>query len=131
MIHDVEGLSPAPSMKISEQRRLLKLRKLLGDSFERIADAPARVRKQRRRDFAFHMSDWEADLYALAKILRSPGRYSKREFDRVLVGFLIHAPAHLTQAARLAEHYNDTFRRRPIISPTGRQLPPWSSVWKR
>lgn len=118
-------------MPRDSSRRQARLAKRLAASFEQIADAPARIRRQRARDFVFHMRDWESDLFALAKLFRAPERYSAEQFRRVLAGFLIHVPAHLVQAARLAEQFNDTFKERPLIGATGRRQAAWSPAPRR
>ena len=112
-------------------RRQARLAKRLAAAFEQLADAPARIRRQRMRDFVFHMRDWESDLFALEKLYRAPERYSAEQFRRVLGGFLIHVPAHLIQAARLAEQFNDTFKKAPIYGAKGERLPPWSPARRR
>jgi hypothetical protein len=98
----------------------------LGESFERIAEGSKRVNKQRRRDFVFHMTDWEEDLFRLAQFYASPARYTARETDRLLSGFLYHAPNHLAQAARLGEFFSDVFADKPIITASGRPLAPYA-----
>ena len=102
------------------------LRQKLRAAFERIADSDVdrRTRRQRREDFAFHMIDWMDDLFQLAKLYRSPHRHSQREFDRILSGFLIHAPAHIIQAARLGAWFSDVFGPEPIFIGSGKSLPP-------
>ncbi len=98
----------------------------LGESFERIADGSKRVRRLRRRDFVFHMTDWEEDLFRLAEFYASPGKFTPRETDRLLRWFLCHAPNHIAQAARLGEFFTDVFSDKPIMTASGRLLPPYA-----
>ena len=58
-----------------------------------------------RRDFVFHMSDWEKDLRALAELYEHPEGFSKSEAEEVVAGFLYHATAHVMEAARLMLDY--------------------------
>ena len=124
----IETMSMRRKMSKKKHRRSdarrATLKQKLGESFERIADTDRRVRKQRRKDFVFHMVDWEDDLFRLAEFFRTPGRYGPRETDRILRRFLHHAPEHIVQAARLGEFFVDIFGRAPVISSTGKKLPP-------
>jgi len=67
-------------------------------------DDPA-VNKDCRRDFVFHMSDWEEDVRALAKLYERPEEFSKSEAEQIVAGFLYHATAHVMEAARLLLDY--------------------------
>jgi hypothetical protein len=65
-----------------------------------------------RRDIAFHMTDWLADLEQLIAIYESPERATDEQVHEALSAFLIHAPAHLAAAAKLftGDAVTDVFR---------------------
>lgn len=66
--------------------------------------------KTARLDFVFHMTDWLEDLYALTAAFKRPDRRSQKQFDDVVIGFVIHVIAHLRAAGRLVFDYDpDTF----------------------
>ena len=58
-----------------------------------------------RRDFVFHMSDWEEDLRALAELYEHPEEFSKSDAASIVARFLYHATAHIMEAARLLLDY--------------------------
>jgi hypothetical protein len=73
------------------------------NTFQKLDDPAAN--KVCRRDFVFHMTDWEDDLHALAELYEHPERFSGPEAKRIVAGFLYHATAHVTEAARLLLDY--------------------------
>jgi hypothetical protein len=73
------------------------------NSFQKLDDPDAN--KASRRDFVFHMTDWEDNLRALAELYERPERFSGAEAKRIVAGFLYHATAHVTEAARLLLDY--------------------------
>lgn len=121
----------AARRKRSSKRSEEALAKKLRTAFERIADCPPRIRRQRSRDFAFHMTDWAEDLFRLAAFYSSPDDYEPREVRSILRQFLHHAPDHLVQAARLGEFFTDVFADKPIIPATGPELPPYKPAGPR
>jgi hypothetical protein len=60
------------------------------------------VPKRRADEVAFHLTDWEYDLYDFGKLIYHPHRYTDREARQILLGLLAHAPNHLAAAAKLA-----------------------------
>ena len=58
-----------------------------------------------QRDFVFHMRDWEGDLRELAALYEHPERFSRNECEAIVSGFLMHATAHVMEAARLMLDY--------------------------
>jgi hypothetical protein len=54
-----------------------------------------------RDTFVFHMTDWESDLEALARVASDPGGAPKDESYDAVFGFLYHVLNHLRAAARL------------------------------
>lgn len=64
---------------------------------------------QKTREFIFHMRDWEADLLRLAEMYRDPSRHSEQECKAAVDGLLLHACAHIVQAARLYGGIVDPF----------------------
>ena len=66
--------------------------------------------RDRAREVAFHLSDWIADAAFLVALHLYPERFSKKEIDDGILAFLIHAPAHVMAAARIAKApLTDTF----------------------
>jgi hypothetical protein len=53
---------------------------------------------------AFHMVDWEIDAAFLVAFLLFPERFTKEELQAATEMFLIHVPAHVMAAGRLAGH---------------------------
>ena len=52
-------------------------------------------------DFVFHMTDWKNDLIRLCKVYTEPEKCSYIECKQALDGMLLHACAHIVQAAIL------------------------------
>lgn len=57
--------------------------------------------ERRRFDFAFHMTDWLADLKGYSKIVESPASQDTDDATQFLIGFLSHVVPHLNAAGRL------------------------------
>ena len=55
-------------------------------------------------EIAFHMVDWETDAAFLVAFLLFPERFTREELQAATEMFLIHVPAHVMAAARLAGH---------------------------
>lgn len=53
-------------------------------------------------DLWFHLADWAWDLEFLVALYHSPEAFTPKEVRDGLEAFLIHAPAHIVQAAKLA-----------------------------
>jgi hypothetical protein len=51
---------------------------------------------------AFHLVDWETDAAFLVAFLMFPERFTDEELQAAVDMFLIHVPAHVAAAARLA-----------------------------
>jgi hypothetical protein len=77
------------------------------DNYQKLDNAAAN--KMCRRDFVFHMSDWEEDLRALAELYEHSEKFSKSDAEQVVAGFLYHATAHIMEAARLLLDYEPGF----------------------
>jgi len=86
--------------KGAELRRLLSS---IYGHYQKLDDTAAD--KVCRRDFVFHMSDWEEDLHALAKLYEHPEKFSKSDAKSIVARFLYHATAHVMEAARLLLDY--------------------------
>jgi hypothetical protein len=54
-----------------------------------------------KRDFIFHMTDWQDDLERLQQLIERPKSFSKDEASRIVAGFLYHATSHIKAAASL------------------------------
>lgn len=53
-------------------------------------------------DIAFHMTDWEEDLFAFVHLYESAERLSNDEIRKVIIKFLAHVPNHVAAAKKLA-----------------------------
>jgi hypothetical protein len=86
--------------------RTAELHRLLAsiyNTFQKLDDPAAN--KAGRRDFVFHMTDWEDNLRALAELYDRPEQFSRADAKRIVAGFLYHATAHVMEAARLLLDY--------------------------
>ena len=55
-------------------------------------------------DIGINVSDWQADAAFLVALHLFPERFTPQEIDDGVRSLLIHAPAHVIAAARLAGH---------------------------
>ncbi|WP_372982666.1 hypothetical protein [Marinobacter sediminum] len=67
--------------------------------------------EKKARDIAFHMTDWLMDFVDLKEFFEAPDKLSTEEVSRLLINFLVHVPAHVAAAAKLAtdEPVTDVF----------------------
>jgi hypothetical protein len=56
----------------------------------------------------FHLVDWQADAAFLVALSLYPERFTDDEIRDGVEAFLIHAPSHVAEAARLAGVQDDT-----------------------
>ena len=91
---------PRPIRNTSGSSR--QLRKLLAALYNRYQklDDPKR-NAACRRDFVFHMTDWNNDLERLAALYKHPDKFDKDSAGDIVAGFLYHALWHVRAAARL------------------------------
>jgi hypothetical protein len=61
--------------------------------------------KQCRRDFIFHMTDWNRELAKLSALYERPDGFTQAEAEVIVSDFLMHATAHVMEAARLLLDY--------------------------
>jgi hypothetical protein len=83
-----------------------KLLKLLADIFDDMRKDDRKelgraVYEQQRHDFAFHMTDWLADLEGLHKLFDQQDIVDRETARTFLIGFLYHVVPHLNAAGRL------------------------------
>ena len=57
---------------------------------------------ERASEIAFHMADWNADAAFILAVHLFPERFTEEEIEDGVRLFLIHAPNHIAEAARLA-----------------------------
>ena len=57
----------------------------------------------------FHLVDWQADAAFIVALSLYPERFTDEEIRDGVESFLIHAPSHVVEAARLAGVASDTF----------------------
>jgi len=53
---------------------------------------------------AFHLTDWNSDAAFIVALHLYPERFTPEEIEAAVDMFLIHVPAHVMAAARLAGH---------------------------
>ncbi|MBB3195883.1 hypothetical protein [Roseateles terrae] len=53
-------------------------------------------------EVAFHLIDWETDAAFLVAFMMFPERFTSAELQAAVEMFLVHVPAHVQAAARLA-----------------------------
>lgn len=58
-------------------------------------------------EIGFHLVDWNAEAAFLVALHLFPERFTKEEIRDGIRALLIHAPAHIRAAARLAGHPSD------------------------
>ena len=56
----------------------------------------------RQDGIGFHLVDWQAEAAFLVALSLYPERFSDEEIREGVEAFLIHAPSHVAEAARLA-----------------------------
>jgi len=62
-------------------------------------------------DIGTHVADWQGDAAFLVALHLFPERFTDEEIDEAVRSLLIHVPAHVIAAARLAGHSTeDIFR---------------------
>ena len=62
-------------------------------------------------EIGFHLGDWNGDAGFLVALHLFPERFTPEEIDEGVRSFLLHVPAHVIAAARLAGHpTGDIFR---------------------
>jgi len=55
----------------------------------------------RRKEIAFHLTDWLADLESYADFLENPRGYTHEQTRKIVIAFLVHAPDHLKRASEI------------------------------
>lgn len=69
---------------------------------------------QAAADIGFHVCDWQSDAAFLVALHLFPERFTPEEIDEGVQSLLLHVPAHVIAAARLAGHpAKDIFRDEP------------------
>lgn len=60
---------------------------------------------------AFHLTDWNSDAAFIVALHLFPERFTPEEIEAAVDMFLLHVPAHVIAAARLAGHPTEDFFR--------------------
>ncbi len=60
--------------------------------------------KEKAGEIAFHLSDWNSDAAFIAALHLFPERFTKEEIEEGVLDFIIHAPNHISEAAKLLGH---------------------------
>jgi hypothetical protein len=81
------------------------------------------------RNIGFNVADWQADAAFLVALHLFTERFTDEEIDRGVLSLLIHVPAHVIAAARLAGHSTeDIFKELEERAEPGAPNPPSSST---
>ena len=89
---------------------------LRGDVPSRVMDQIAQAissehQPEVAREIGFHLGDWQSDAAFLVALHLFPERFTPEEIDDGVRSLLLHVPAHVIEAARLAGHpTEDIFR---------------------
>ena len=59
---------------------------------------------EKATDIAFHLSDWNSDAAFIVALHLFPERFTKEEIESGVEKFIIHAPNHVAEAAKLLGH---------------------------
>src|SRR4051812_29921473 len=94
-----KATAPRSAAKPAAQRHLARLLASVYDQYQHLDDRS--LNQRCRRNFVFHMTDWEGDLAKLAELYRHPERFGKDEAADRVAGFLYHVIPHLRAAGRL------------------------------
>jgi len=73
-----------------------KIEKALFSAFEEME-----MDQDKIQDAIFHMTDWLSDLDSFRKFYESPESLSPEELSDLVMGFLVHVPAHVAAASKL------------------------------
>jgi hypothetical protein len=57
--------------------------------------------ESRRKEIAFHLTDWLGDLEAWKSYCDSPEQFDSESAEKLIMGFLIHVPNHVAAASKL------------------------------
>lgn len=57
------------------------------------------------QELAFHMTDWAWDLEFLVAFFCKPEQFDDAEVEHGLTSFLLHAPAHINRASKIAGNH--------------------------
>ena len=83
---------------------------LRGDVPSRVMDQIARATNYEAEvagEIGFHLGDWQSDAAFLVAIHLFPERFTPEEIDEGVRSLLLHVPAHVIAAARLAGYSTD------------------------
>ncbi len=97
-----------------EKSERLAATRYLADVNSRITAALAAEKEEEAEilhydQIGFHLIDWQADAAFIVALSLYPERFTDEEIRDGVLAFLLHAPSHVVEAARLAGHPCDTF----------------------
>lgn len=95
-----------------EKCERLDAARYLADVNSRITAALASEKEEdilHHDQIGFHLVDWQADAAFIVALSLYPERFTDEEIREGVEAFLIHAPSHVVEAARLAGIASDTF----------------------
>jgi hypothetical protein len=75
--------------------------KKIKERIEMLLKSDKSYSKDQRKDIVFHMTDWLSDFRALASFFENPEGLSSEAFEKILIGFLLHAPDHIAAARKI------------------------------
>ncbi len=97
---------------VGEKCDRLDASRYLADVNSRITAALAGEKEEeilRDDQIGFHLVDWQADAAFIVALSLYPERFTDEEIRDGVQAFLIHAPSHVVEAARLSGIACDTF----------------------
>ena len=96
-----------------EKAARLEATHFLADVNSRITAALSSGKKEeaeilRIDQIGFHLVDWQAEAAFIVALSLYPERFTDEEIQEGVEAFLLHAPSHVVEAARLAAMASDT-----------------------
>jgi len=95
-----------------EKSERLDATRYLADVNSRITAALAGEKEEdvlHQDKIGFHLVDWQADAAFIVALSLYPERFTDEEIRDGVLAFLLHAPSHVVEAARLAGQPYDNF----------------------
>lgn len=89
------------------------------DQIAKAVASESRFPEEDAWNIAFNLTDWQADAAFLVALHLFPERFTDEEVDEAVRSLLIHVPAHVVAAARLAGYSAEDI----FAEPEGRPEP--------
>jgi hypothetical protein len=95
------------------------------DQIARAVRSKSGYSKKVARHIGFNVADWQAEAAFLVALHLFPERFTDAEIDAAVISMLVHVPAHVIAAAKLAGHSTEDIfaelegRAEPAAAPNG------------